>query len=122
MKDIDPQKVEKLAAGGANITQLAAALRISRETWYKRVKVEPELQDAFDRGQGMGCVAAQDQLKKNIEDGNQRAVEYFLNNRDAANWSSRQRHELSGPDGGPIQGDLVIKSVFVSPDDSAAND
>ncbi|HEX8653060.1 MAG TPA: transposase [Pyrinomonadaceae bacterium] len=47
---IDPARLEEVLAGGASIKEVCQELGVSDPTLYQRMKREPELKAAFDRG------------------------------------------------------------------------
>jgi transposase-like protein len=49
-KEVDPARLEELAASGANIKTICAEFGISDPTLYQRLKKEPELKGAYERG------------------------------------------------------------------------
>jgi len=89
-----------------NITAACDAVGISRETYYKWRK-EKEFDDKCKEVEESLVDMAEVQLIKNIRDGSQRAVEFFLKNRAGNKWKDKIEQKFSG--------DLDIKVISAVP-------
>ena len=80
---------------GCNITAACDAVGISRQTYYEWRK-EEEFNRKCEEGEESLVDMAEVQLIKNIREGNQRAVEFFLCNRAPDRWKKMIRQDLRG--------------------------
>jgi hypothetical protein len=111
-----------------NVSWAAKAAGIRREQHYKRLKIDPAYKAAFEFAWAMGCGYLEDLTIAQSTDGIREPVfwqgeqvgeivrypwrEFLL--RGAMPEKYRDRHEHSGPNGGPIEAKLEV--VFVTPD------
>jgi len=89
-----------------NITAACDAVGISRQTYYEWRK-EKEFDDKCKEVEESLVDMAEVQLIKNIRDGNQRALEFFLKNRAVNRWKDKIEQRFSG--------DLDIKIISAIP-------
>ena len=80
---------------GCNITAACDAVGISRQTYYKWRK-EKEFNQKCEEAEESLTDMAEVQLIKNIREGNQKAVEFYLCNRASNRWKKTIRQDLSG--------------------------
>ena len=80
---------------GCNITAACDAVGISRQTYYEWRK-EEEFNRKCEEVEESLVDMAEVQLIKNIREGNQRAVEFFLCNRAPDRWKKMIRQDLRG--------------------------
>ena len=96
------ERVEKLAAQGLPKYQIAHLIGISYETLNEKTKDYPDFSDAIERGKAQGIETITNTLFTKARTGDTAAIKYYLNNR-SEEWSETQKHEHSGPSGGPIE-------------------
>lgn len=86
-----------------NLSQAAKALKISRSTIYRRVEADPQLQEVLEDAREELIDIAEDQLHKQVKQGNVTAIIWTLKAAPAAKkrgWGERQ--EVTGADGGAV--------------------
>jgi len=88
--DIDPDKVESLAAQGLTMEQIAHCVGCAPSTLYKHIGSEAELSEAIKRGRAKGVAQVSNALFQAARDGNITAQIFYLKNRDPRAWSDRQ--------------------------------
>ncbi len=89
-------------AKGFSLTAFAGHIRVARETIYEWARVHPEFSDAVKVA--MGCrveVLEEGLLDTSMPSPQITARIFALKNASPQDW--RDRHEHTGPDGGPIQ-------------------
>ena len=101
VKDIDPAKVEALAAQGLTVDQIASCLGISRSTLYSRMGSEKTVLDAIKDGRAKGIATITNALFQSGKGGNITAQIFYLKNRQPDEW--RDRREITGADGDSIR-------------------
>lgn len=104
-----------IAEHRGNITRVAQAVKLSRQTVYRRIEVSPALQEAMAEARETLIDLVEGGLYDAAVGGNLTAQIAVLNNHPVSRqrgWG--QRLELTGANGGPV----VIKGyISVSPDD-----
>lgn len=80
-KKIDLSLVEKYAALGMTYAQIAAALGICRDTLYERIKANPDISDALQRGEATGVRIAAERLMAQIAAGDAGCIRFYLERR-----------------------------------------
>ena len=104
-----------IAEHRGNITRVAQAVKLSRQTVYRRIEVSPALQAAMTEARETLIDLVEGGLYDAAVGGNLTAQIAVLNNHPVSRqrgWG--QRMELTGANGGPV----VIKGyISVSPDD-----
>ena len=105
MKEIDPNKVETLAAQGLTMVQIADCLGVAGSTLYKRKKDEAEISEAIKRGRSKGIATITNALFQSAKGGNITAQIFYLKNRNPQEWSDRK--DLT------VEGDLNVKGIEV---------
>ena len=86
-----------------NIAAIARALHVNRATIHNRIAESPTLQAAIDQARESYVDSVESALYENALNGNVAAQIFVMKAHPAAKrrgWG--ERHELSGPDGGPI--------------------
>ena len=105
MKKATVAEVEPLVGEcNGNIAEIARRLRVSRGTIHNRIADSPTLQAALDDARETYVDAVESALYANALGGNVAAQIFVMKAHPAAKrrgWS--ERHELGGPDGGPVQ-------------------
>lgn len=109
--ELDPKKVEQLAAQGLTVRQVADCCDISRSQLYARLKEEPDLSDALKRGRSKGIDVVTNALFQNAKGGNVTAQIFYLKNRQPKKWRDRREHEVSGKDGKAIEMAWTVEIV-----------
>ena len=79
-----------------NVTAACDAVGISRETYYEWRRNDKEFDQKCKEIEESLIDLAEVQLIKNIREGNQRAVEFFLKNRAAERWKDKREQEITG--------------------------
>ena len=105
MKKATVAEVEPLVGEcNGNIAEIARRLRVSRGTIHNRIADSPTLQAALDDARETYVDAVESALYANALGGNVAAQIFVMKAHPAAKrrgWS--ERHELGGPDGGPVE-------------------
>ena len=104
---IDLAKVESLAANGLTQEQIACALGISEQTFYKRKRDNIEFIDAIKRGKAKGIALVTNKLMESIKGGNMTGMIFFLKTQ--AGWKETNVQEHTGANGDPIS--LLLTQV-----------
>src|SRR5690349_7055142 len=82
-KAISPElikEVEEMSADGMTQFHIAGYFGMHQSTWFERCKIFPELSEAYFRGKSKGVKFVTGLLKKLMEDGNERAIMFYLKN------------------------------------------
>ncbi len=111
IKDIDPAKVEQLAAQGLTVKQIAHCLNCSRATLYNRMGSELDVLDAVKRGRAKGIGTITNALFQSAKGGNVTAQIFYMKNRQPDKWRDRRHHEVTGKDGKPIEMAWTVEVV-----------
>lgn len=95
---------KKLCELGATDSDLAEAFEVCRQTIFTWRASYPDFRAATEVGKESADDAAERRLyERAVADGDVTALIFWLKNRRPSKWRDRSQHELSGPDGGPIQ-------------------
>lgn len=100
-KMLTPQRIkeiENLAKLGLTEQQIFDAIGISRATFYKRKKEQPQLKILLARARASGIVSAAMVVRKKIEKGDLRAAMFFLKNRAGWNDKPKPQEETNSPE------------------------
>ena len=87
----DYDKVERLAAQGLTLAQIAASFGFSEAVIYKRKRNDEQLVQSLQRGKAKGIAEISNALFQTALEGNTTAQTFYLKNRDPENWSDRQQ-------------------------------
>ena len=98
---IDLKQVESLADNGLTQEQIAAALGISEQTFYKRKRDNIEFIDAIKRGKAKGIALVTNKLMESIKGGNMTGMIFFLKTQ--AGWKETNVQEHTGANGTALQ-------------------
>ncbi len=109
--EIDPAKVEKLAAQGLTVKQIADCLDVGRTTMYTNMGGKRELRDAIKRGRAKGIGTITNSLFTSAKGGNVTAQIFYLKNRQPDKWRDRRDHEVTGKGGKPIDMKWIVEIV-----------
>ena len=93
--EIDPQKVEQLAAQGLGPTQIARALGISWDTLDRNRRRRKSVEEAIQVGHAKGLAKVSNSLFNSANDGNVTAQIFYLKNRDGDRWADKVQTEHS---------------------------
>lgn len=107
-------QVEKLAAM-LPIAKIADFFGIHEDTLRKRFMDDERVFRAYTRGRANVEAAMARSVIVAGTNGDLAAAQFYL--RTQAGWSDKQKHEVSGPEGGAIPHALTVR--FVRPDDDA---
>lgn len=89
-------KIATMRKGGYTIDEIAHAIGITRSTLHKWAKNNSTLKDNLFLNSEIAIVEVESQLMKNIKEGNQRAVEFYLLNRASSRWNNKQEVKVQG--------------------------
>lgn len=84
--DVDPKRVEELAARGLSVKQIALCLGIARSTLYRKFDEDQDIKDAVARGRAQGLQQVTNALFENALKGSYQAQQFYLRNRDPDRW------------------------------------
>lgn len=73
-------EINNLSSQGLTQFFIAAHYGMSLATWFEKIKIFPEISEAYWRGKSKGVQFATNSLKKLMEDGNERAIMFYLKN------------------------------------------
>ena len=104
---IDYRQVEQLAAMQCTDEEIAAVLGVERSTIKRRKKDDDEFCIAHKKGQQRGKASLRRMQFKAAEGGN--ATMLIWLGKQYLGQSDKTQHELSGPDGGPIEWVELVK-------------
>ncbi|WP_299074749.1 hypothetical protein [uncultured Paraglaciecola sp.] len=83
--NIDLGKIEVYASRGLTKPQIAACLDMSLSAYMSYQVDRPDMIEAYDRGRAKGVAMVAGKLMKNVDNMNQKAIEYYLSR--VAKWS-----------------------------------
>lgn len=96
------EKIEKMASVGLAVDQIAALLNVSKRTFERRMKEEPAILDALEKGRARATFKVANRAYKMAESGHCPAMTMFwLKCR--AGWKETRGVEHSGSLGGVLQ-------------------
>lgn len=91
---------------GYSLTAFAGSIRVARDTVYEWEREHPDFSDAVKAARGARVATLEEGLLKSDQLSPQVTARIFaLKNACPDEW--RDKHEISGPDGGPIQVSVV---------------
>jgi len=118
MKRASVQEIEPLIVEHrGNLAAIARELHVSRGTVRNRIADSPRLQQMVDDARESYVDSVESALYENALTGNVAAQIFVMKAHPAAKrrgWS--ERHEMTGPDGGPV---LVERVEVIAPTDDA---
>lgn len=103
----DLSRIEHLAGIGLNEHQIAEMIGVSVESFKNTTRLRTEdhisaISDAIKRGLAKGTALVVNAVFEQAKEGSFAHAAFWLNNK--AGWiNGNSKHELTGPDGGPIQ-------------------
>ena len=93
--EIDPLKVEELAADGFAEYQIAQGLGVCWNTFNARRKENPEIDEALKRGQQAALGKVENALYASAVQGNLGAQVFYLKNRSGGKWRDKTEQAVS---------------------------
>lgn len=87
LSEDDITKVKKLASYHLTAEQIADVLGVARSTFFNIMNRQPEVQDAFHRGQTNLAMLAKKRLAEKISDGDLTAIIFYLKTKQG--WSTQ---------------------------------
>lgn len=122
--EIDPVKVEELAADGFAEYQIAKGLGVCWNTFNARRKENPEIDEALKRGQQAAIGKVENALYASAVQGNLGAQIFYLKNRTGGKWRDKteQAVSLSTPAGALDDDALAAIAAGSGPRTSAKAD
>jgi DNA-binding XRE family transcriptional regulator len=105
---IDLAAVEKYAAIGLSQEKIAKKLHISPSTLYSRKRESKEFAEAIERGKLAGETVLASKAFDLAQKGNVHMLKFLLMCQ--YGWSEKQKIELSGENGAPVQ----VQNVFIN--------
>lgn len=109
---IDMKQVERLAARGLTLEQIATSLGISRRTLFSKKKQNKEFAEALERGQVQGLEEVANQLFEQAMNGNTTAMIFYLKTR--GGWSEKMNISVGG-NGDPIKHEVTSEELRALP-------
>lgn len=94
---IDIDLVEKLAALGDTMEEIASSLGISAATLYNRKRYDQEIRDAIKRGKIRGIRQIENVIFKAAAEGNLTAAIFYLKNRAPDKWNVKPKDDNIEP-------------------------
>lgn len=110
---------EALQKNAGLVAQTAEALGVSYQAVYQRVKGDPRWQEIIDEARMKVCDIGEAHYINKVRTGDMKAVDRFMRYH-AKDRGYTTRHEIGGPNGGPIPVagvDVTVKLVRASPGD-----
>jgi hypothetical protein len=104
--------LEIYAAKAGNISEMCKAVDIPRSTYYKWMKDDESFKDAVHTLDDAMIDYVESKLVGQIAKGNMTAIIFFLKCKGRTRgWIERESKEISGPDGGAIPVQFLVKFV-----------
>lgn len=97
------EKAVAFMAEGYSLTALAGEFDVSRDTVYEWQQQHEEFSDAIKRGRAKGARFWENKLRSAESSPQVTSSIFALKNRAADDWRDKVDHEMSGPNGGPIE-------------------
>lgn len=98
---------------GYSVTAFAGHIGVSRSTVFKWAEENPEFSDALKSAQALAAKWWEERLR-NVAmtgEGNATAAIFGVKNRSSKEWRDKVEQEHTGPDGGPVQFQQVVRKV-----------
>lgn len=93
-------RLEEIFKVGANDTEACLYANISRDSYYDKLKSDPEFSDRMTAAKDFSILAAKKTLVKAVLEGDKQSAQWLLERRRKEEYAPRQ--ELSGPEGVPL--------------------
>lgn len=98
LKNLEEVSVKK----GGNVSQICKVLKISRYTFYYHYKKDNKFKQIYDDACEEIVDFAESALIKKVNEGSNRAIEFFLTNKRSKNWKHRRTDTIENDDKSPI--------------------
>ena len=108
------QVAQALEATGGNVSETARALGVHRTTIHRKISASETLQEIVSDARESLVDLAEGKIKSEINKGNITAIIFTLKTQ-GKNRGWIERHEVSGPDNGPIEIaglDTALKRIY----------
>lgn len=117
-KDLTKEQIAQVEALAAFLTQeqMADYFGFSDRTLRQRMMEDPEVSSAYARGRAVAVREVAGNLVNQAREGNVRAAEFYLKTQ--AGWKETQSHEISGPGGGAMAHEIVVRHEVVDAPDA----
>lgn len=89
-KPVDLNNIEKLASLGVTVLQIAHFFDMTEKSFYRKAEKDPEIMNAVNRGRARGIVSASGKLYQKMQEGDTKAIMFFLRAR--AGWNDSTLH------------------------------
>lgn len=99
--EIDLDEVERLAACGLTLEQIGHYYRISESTFKRMKKENEDLMNSYNAGKAQASANVGKTVFQKAKDGNFQEARFYLKTQ--ADWTEKQKHEIMGEGGGPVQ-------------------
>jgi DNA-binding XRE family transcriptional regulator len=98
---------------GYSVTAFAGHIGVARSTVFKWAEENEEFSDALKTAQALAALFWEDRLREvaMTGDGNASAAIFGVKNRSREDWKDKVEQEHTGPDGGPVQFQQVVRKV-----------
>ena len=101
--EIDLDVVREAAGIGCTIEEIAVVTKVSKETFYQHLKINPALQQAVDEGRENGRTTLRRLQWHGAQDKNPTMLIWLGKQL----LGQKDKHEVGGPDGGPMVVQIV---------------
>lgn len=101
---------------GYSVTAFAGHIGVACSTVFKWAEEHPEFSDALKTAQALAAKWWEERLRTvaMTGDGNATACIFGVKNRSSKEWKDKVEQEHTGPDGGPVQFQQVVRKVVDS--------
>jgi hypothetical protein len=98
---------------GYSVTAFAGHIGVACSTVFKWAEEHPEFSDALKTAQALAAKWWEERLRTvaMTGDGNATACIFGVKNRSSKEWKDKVEQEHTGPDGGPVQFQQVVRKV-----------
>lgn len=96
-------RVMALAARGLNQTQICKIVKVRPGTMIDWKRTNPKLTEAIEKGQAIGIARRLARIEKAAKAGSWQADAWYLERVHWQQFGRRDRAEISGPGGGPVE-------------------
>lgn len=110
-KKADFELVEAMAFEGVPLRHMAAQLGIGYSTLFEKINTYPELSETLQRGKAKGIRLISRKMLKKAQEGDYKAMTYYLNRADPAEFSGPNDAKLSGTIGVDSNASLITEDM-----------
>lgn len=107
------RQLETLSGLGLSLEQVALTWKTSIGTLKRRIKETPECSDPLKRGRAVALTNVAKSLYQQATSGNMAAICFYLKTRGGKRWREKDRVEVTGKDGKPIEHAHSVEFVTV---------